>query len=170
MIYAKLMPITFTDIWKSLSSDDRLRAAEAFWSDQGLRSQQQSTLQLMSKRYNFRLKSLQALPAARKARMLLESSPTPDVIVALLAAFHLTHRKDMLIAFLDAAAIPHKDGVLAEEAENTAPDPDKVKSAVEAIRAKFPAHDVDVYLEILYLQDSQYWSALKPYVPERTTT
>jgi hypothetical protein len=170
MIYAGFMPSTFTDIWKSLSSDDRLRAAEAFWSDAGMRSQQQSTLQLMSKRYNFRLKSLQALPATRKAKMLLESSPTADVVVALLAAFHLTHRKDMLIAFLDAAAIPHKDGVLAEEAEHTNPDPDKIKSAVETIRAKFPSHDVDVYLEILYLQDPQYWSALKPFIPERATT
>ena len=170
MIYAEFMPSTFTDIWKSLSSEDRLLAAEAFWSDAGMRSQQQSTLQLMSKRYNFRLKSLQALPATRKAKMLLESSPTVDVIVALLAAFHLTHRKDMLVAFLDAAAIPHKDGVLAEEAESATPDPEKIKSAVETIRSKFPSHGVDVYLEILYLQDPQYWSALKPFVPERATT
>jgi hypothetical protein len=164
------MATSYTDIWKSLSSDDRLRAAESFWSDQGLRAQQQSTLQLMAKRYNFRLKSLQALPATRKAKMLLESPAIPpDVIMALLAAFHLTHRKDMLVAFLDAAVIPHKDGVLAEEAENNPPDPEKLKAAVEAIKGKFPAHNVDTYIEILYLQDPQYWSALKPFVPERTT-
>jgi hypothetical protein len=163
------MPTTYTDIWKSLSPDDRLQAAEAFWSDASMKQQQQSTLQLMAKRFNFRLKSLQALPASRKAKMLLESSPALEVIVALLASLHLTHRKEMLVAFLDTAGIPHKEGVLAEEAENITPDAEKIKSAVEAIRAKFPATDVDMYIEILYLQDPQYWSALKPFVPERTT-
>lgn len=164
------MPTTFTDIWKSLSSDDRLRAAEAFWTDPGMRPQQQSTLQLMAKRYNFRLKSLQALPAARKARMLLESPAIPpDVIMALLAAFHLTHRRDMLVAFLDAAAIPHKDGVLAEEAENNPPAPEKLKAAVEAIKTQFPSNAVDTYLEILYMQDPKYWSGLKPFVPEHAS-
>jgi hypothetical protein len=163
------MPTSYTDIWKSLSSDDRLKAAESFWSDQGLRAQQQSTLQLMAKRYNFRLKSLTVLPPTRKAKMLLESPAIPpDVIMALLAAFHLTHRKDMLIAFLDAAGIPHKDGVLAEEAEENPPTPEKLQSAVDTIKAKFPENDVNVYLEILYLQDPQYWNGLKGVVPERT--
>jgi hypothetical protein len=163
------MATSYTEIWKSLSSDDRLKAAESFWSDQGLRAQQQSTLQLMAKRYNFRLKSLTVLPAQRKAKMLLESPAIPpDVIMALLAAFHLTHRKDMLIAFLDAAAIPHKDGVLAEEAEKNPPNPEKLQAAVEAIKSQFPENDVNVYLEILYMQDPQYWSGLKDFVPERT--
>jgi hypothetical protein len=74
----------------------------------------------------------------------------------------------MLIAFLDAAAIPHKDGVLAEEAEKNPPNPEKLQAAVEAIKAQFPENDVNVYLEILYMQDPQYWSGLKDFVPERT--
>ena len=159
------MPTSYAEIWKSLSSEDRLRAAEAFWSDGGLRPQQQSTLQLMAKRYNFRLKSLQALPPARKGKMLLESPAIPpDVIMALLAAFHLTYRKEMLKAFLDAAEIPHKEGVLAEEAEKNPPSEAKLQGAVETIKAKFPENEVSAYLQILYLQDPEYWSGLKPLV------
>lgn len=102
--------------------------------------------------------------------MLLESPAIPpDVIMALLAAFHLTHRKDMLIAFLVAAGIPHKEGVLAEEAENNPPTPEKLQAAVETIKSRFPEADVDVYLEILYMQDPQYWSGLKPFVPEHSS-
>jgi|KBSMisStaDraftv2_1062788.scaffolds.fasta_scaffold1583089_2 hypothetical protein len=119
----------------------------------------------MAKRYNFRLKSLQALPPARKGKMLLESPAIPpDVIMALLAAFHLTYRKEMLKAFLDAAEIPHKEGVLAEEAEKNPPSEAKLQGAVETIKAKFPENEVSAYLQILYLQDPEYWSGLKPLV------
>ncbi len=159
------MATNYIDIWKGIAPEDRTRAAEAFWSDTTLRNQQLSTMQLMSKRYNFRLKSLQALPAARKAKMLLEfPSLPPDIIVALLAALHLTHRKEMLTTFLDAAGIPHQNGVLSEEAEKSKPSDEKVQSAIEAIRSRFPENEVNTYLQVLYLQDPDYWSALKPVV------
>src|SRR5512146_2335805 len=103
--------MTYNDLCKSFSPDEKLQAAESFWTGDAIRAQQQSTLQLMAKRYNFRLKSLQALPANRKARMLLEYGTIPaEVLMAMVAAFHLAHRKDLLIAFLDAAGIPHEDG------------------------------------------------------------
>jgi hypothetical protein len=158
------MTATYNEVWKQLSPDEKLQAAEAFWGGDAIRAQQQSTLQLMSKRYNFRLKSLHALPASRKARMLLEYPSIPqEVLVAVLAAFHLTHRKEMLVAFLDEAAIPHQDGLLAEEAEKTVPTADSIRSAVDAIKAKFPAHAVNIYLNTLYLQDPGYWKELKPF-------
>jgi hypothetical protein len=162
-----MMPATYSDLWKQLSSDERLQAAEAFWASDNIRAQHLSTLQLMAKRYNFRLKSLQALSAARKAKMLLEYPSIPgEVLMAVIAAFHLSHRRELLVAFLDAAAIPHKDGLLSEEAEKNVPSADAIKTAVDAIKAKFPTHEVDVYLNTLYLQDPEYWKELKAFVPD----
>ena len=161
------MPSSYTDLWKQLSADERLQAAESFWTGDSIRAQQLSTMQLMAKRYNFRLKSLKGLPAARKAKMLLEyPSIPPEVLMAVLAAFHLSHRKELLIAFLDAAAIPHTDGLLSEEAEKNAPTADAIKTAVDTIKAKFPEHEVDIYLNTLYLQDPEYWKELKPFVSD----
>jgi hypothetical protein len=162
------MPSTYTDLWKQLSSDERIQAAESFWTSDSISAQQLSTLQLMAKRYNFRLKSLKALPPSRKARMLLEyPAIPPEVLMAVIAAFHLSHRKELLVTFLDAAAIPHKDGLLSEEAEKNVPSADAIKAAVEAIKAKFPEHEVNVYLSTLYLQDPGYWKELKPFVSDQ---
>ncbi len=157
--------MTYADLWKQLSSDERLQAAESFFTSDGIRAQQLNTLQLMAKRYNFRMKSMGALPATRKAKMLLEyPSIPPEVLMAVIAAFHLSHRKELLVAFLDAAGIPHKDGLLSEEAEKNAPAADAVKTAVDAIKAKFAEQQVNIYLNTLYLQDPEYWKELKPYV------
>src|SRR5215469_13437142 len=87
--YPDSMPSTYTDLWKQLSPDERLQAAESFFTSDSIRAQQLNTLQLMAKRYNFRTKSMQALPATRKAKMLLEyPSIPPEVLMAVIAAFH----------------------------------------------------------------------------------
>jgi len=161
------MPSTYTDLWKQLSPDERLQAAESFFTSDSIRAQQLNTLQLMAKRYNFRMKSMQGLPAMRKAKMLIEyPSIPPEVLMAVVAAFHLSHRKELLVSFLDAAGIPHKDGLLSEEAEKNAPSADAIKGAVDAIKANFPEHEVNVYLNTLYLQDPEYWKELKPFVSD----
>src|SRR5512141_3046217 len=109
------MAKNFTDIWKSLPAEDRQRAAEAFWSDGSMRAQQQGMLQQMAKKYNFRPKTMQTLPVARKAKMLLEiPSLAPELLMNLLAAFHLNHRKEMLADFLDALGIAHEGGFMKD--------------------------------------------------------
>lgn len=156
------MAKSFVEIWKSLSSEDRLRAAEAFWSDKSFGPQQQTTMGVMAQRLHFRPKTLKSLPAERKARMLIELPGIPaEVIMGLLAAFHLTHRKDMLVEFLNAAGIEHENGLLTEAANEKVPTAESIHAAVEAIRAKYPADQVNTYLEVLYTQDPEYWKELK---------
>lgn len=157
------MAKSFVDIWKSLSAEDRHKAAEAFWADKSFGPQQQTTMALMANRFHFRPKTLKTLPNERKARMLAEFPGIPaEVVMGLLAAFHLTYRKDMLVEFLNAAGIEHKDGLLTEEANEKPPSAESVHAAVDAIKAKYPADQVDLYLEVLYMQDPEYWKELKP--------
>ncbi len=158
------MAKNFTEIWKSLAAEDRQRAAEAFWSDTSMRAQQQGMLQQMAKRYNFRPKTMQSLPPARKAKMLLEiPGLAPELIMNLLAAFHLHYRKDMLSDFLDALGIAHEGGFMKDD-NQTPPTEEAVKVSVEQLKAKYPAADVDNYLNILWLQDPEFWKALKEQV------
>ena len=159
------MAKNFTEIWKSLAAEDRQRAAEAFWSDESMRAQQQGMLQQMAKRYNFRTKSMQALPASRKAKMLLEiPGLAPELIMNLLAAFHLNYRKDMLADFLDSLGIAHEGGFMKDSENVQPPTEEAVKTAVDQLKAKYSSDDVDNYLNILWLQDPEFWKALKPVV------
>ncbi len=155
------MAKNFTDIWKSLAAEDRQRAAEAFWADESMRPQQQGMLQQMAKRYNFRPKSMQALPPSRKAKMLLEiPGLAPELIMNLLAAFHLHYRKDMLADFLNSLGIAHENGFMKDD-NQAPPTEDALKTGVEQLKAKYPAADVDNYLNILWLQDPEFWKGLK---------
>lgn len=156
------MAKNFTEIWKLLAAEDRQRAAEAFWSDESMRAQQQGMLQQMAKRYNFRTKTMQSLPASRKAKMLLEiPSLAPELLMNLLAAFHLNFRKEMLGDFLNALGIAHEGGFMKDSEGIEPPTEDAVRGAVETLKAKYPAQDVDVYLNILWLQDPEFWKGLK---------
>ena len=162
--YAEFMSKTFSEIWKSLSAEDRQHAAEAFWADESMQAQQQGMLQQMAKRYNFRPKSMKVLPPSRKAKMLLEiPGLPPELIMNLLAAFHLHYRKQMLADFLDALGIPHQDGFMKDDTQQP-PTEDAVKAAVEQLKTKYSAEDVENYLNILWLQDAEFWRALKPIV------
>lgn len=159
------MAKNFTDIWKSLAAEDRQRAAEAFWADESMRAQQVGMLQQMAKRYNFRTKTMQSLPASRKAKMLLEiPSLAPELLMNLLAAFHLNFRKEMLGDFLDALGIAHEGGFMKDSEDIQPPTEEAVHSAVETLKAKYPPQDVDLYLDILWLQDPEFWKGLKPLV------
>jgi hypothetical protein len=82
----------------------------------------------------------------------------------LLAAFHFNFRKQMLGDFLDALGIAHEGGFMKDSENVQPPGDESVKAAVDALRAKYPAQDVDVYLNILWLQDPEFWKGLKAVV------
>ena len=160
------MAMTYNEVWRALGPEDRLKAGEAFWAENG--PQQQGAMQLLAKRYSFRPKTLKALSAERKARMLVELTLPPDITMLLLAAFHLTHRRQLLIDFLDALGIAHKEGFLDENTEATPPTAETMGKAVETVKGKYPAREVQIYFETLYMQDSGFWKELGAYLPEKT--
>lgn len=161
------MPMTYLEIWKALSAEDRMRAAEAFWSDNSAGPQQQTAMALLAKRYSFRPKTLKTLPNERKARMLVDLPLPADIIMLLLASFHLTHRKGMLVDFLDALGIKHKEGFLDETTDVAPPDAELSAKAVEAIKSKYPAPEVEIYLQTLYMQDHEFWKELSGHLEKK---
>jgi hypothetical protein len=61
--------------------------------------------------------------------------------------------------FLDALGITHDNGLIADDAA-PALDEAKLPQAVEALRAQYPAEDVDLYLHTLRLQDHKTWGGV----------
>jgi len=143
-----------------MTLDQRQRAARAFWLEEEAADDQLQAALLIAQQKKFRAKTVVALDLDRKARHLATLGSLPDALAArALVVYHLTEQRPMMGAFLDALGITHVNGVIEED--NVKPDPEKIRPAVETLKAAFPADDVRLYLETLICQDPETWSALK---------
>jgi hypothetical protein len=101
-----------------------------------------------------------ALDEEEKARSLASVlDPGETVASALLVALHLGERRPILAAFLDAAGLPHENGVLKEE-DSTPLSEDAARAGVRALLASYPRAHVETYLNTLWLQDPERWEPL----------
>ena len=78
---------------------------------------------------------------------------------ALVVALHLRHRRELLIAFLDATHIPHENGLIKDDLPSTPVPAETLKSGIEALK-RFPAPQASAYLNVLWLQDPDRWGLL----------
>src|SRR3954453_2877546 len=147
-------------LWKKLSPERRLAAAELFWSDDQSTEQQIEAVGALATHMKFRPKSVIALPIERKAKYLATLPAISDTVAArALINYHLDRQRPMMGAFLDAIGIAHENGLISEE--NVAkPKPETVKAAAQELASKFPADDVSLYLATLVSQDPETWDAL----------
>lgn len=119
--------------------------------------------------------TLAAVAEARKLRpVFLERQPRPQRHSAMLASLArpsleavtanllrnwlLKKYKDMLIDFLDALEIQHKDGVVEDLPAST--DDAKLATAVEKLLAKYPPEVVAVYLHAFNEMNEVEWANL----------
>jgi len=88
------------------------------------------------------------------------SKPSMDAVSAnLLRTWLLKKYKDMLVDFLDALGITHKDGVVEELPAEMADD--KLRSAVDVLLGKYPQEVVAVYLNAFNDMNEVEWPNLK---------
>jgi hypothetical protein len=99
--------------------------------------------------------------AQRHATMLATlSRPALDLFTGnLIRNWLLKKHKLMLVDFLDALAIPHKEGVV-EDLPKTIEDA-KLQAAVAALLAKYPPEAVAVYLHAFNDMNEVEWPNLK---------
>src|SRR3989442_12029708 len=115
-------------LWKQMSAERRLQAADAFWRDENAASEQAEVLATIAQRIKFRPKSVMALPIAKKARYLVGLPAVSEIVAArLLVAYHIAHQRPMMGAFLDALGIAHDDGLIADE-DVKPPHPDALRA------------------------------------------
>ncbi|CAN5812838.1 hypothetical protein BH18ACI5_BH18ACI5_27070 [soil metagenome] len=147
-------------LWKRLSVERRLDAAELFWSDEQSTDQQVEAIASLAAHMKFRTKSVVSLPVERKAKYLVALPSVSDSIAArALVNYHLARQRPMMAAFLDALGITHEEGLIAEE-NVAAPDAAKMGEAATELAAKYPADDVSLYFSTLVSQDPETWKPL----------
>lgn len=101
---------------------------------------------------NARLPSVRRQPAALKARALrawLAKERDEALPGEMLRSYFLGPRKDLVVAFLDATGVKHKEGQIEDDSK---PDAAKVADAIAAMRKAHDAHDVRLYLRIAAVQ------------------
>lgn len=147
-------------LWKQLSSERKLQAADAFWRDENAATEQAEAVALIAQRIKFRPKSVIALSVEKKAKYLISLPPVSEIVAArLLVAYHLANQRPMMAAFLDALGLKHEEGLIADE-DVQPPPAETLKAAVAAIRQRFPGEDVALYLSTLMWQDPDTWGGL----------
>ena len=155
--------LTPARLWKRMTSEQRHRAALAFWSDETATDDQIQAVLLISQHKKFRPKTVLGLDEERKARHLASLPNLPDTLAArALVIYHLAEQRAMMGAFLDALGIAHENGLIQED--NVTPDTAKVPPAAAAIAKQYPPEDVSLYLNTLLCQDPETWGALKDVV------
>lgn len=148
------------ELWKTLSPEQRERAAMAFFVDEQAVAEQAEVIGLISRRINFRPRSVLAMPAERKASHLARMTSISDAVASrLLVAYHLAHQRPMMAAFLDSLGIPHDNGLIATD-ELKAPDRATVLEAARALAGAWPPDDVRLYFATLLQQDPDTWGSL----------
>src|SRR5687767_9111579 len=90
-----------SQLWKQLSPERKLQAAEAFWHDENGGVEQAEALATIAQRIKFRIKSVVSMPVEKKAKQLVALPAVSEMVAArLLVAYHLVHQRPMMGAFL----------------------------------------------------------------------
>jgi hypothetical protein len=152
--------LTPSRLWKTMTLEQRQRAARAFWEDEDAVNEQVQAAMLIAQQKKFRPKTVISLDTDRKARHLASIGSLPDAIAArVLIVYHLAEQRPMMGAFLDALGIEHDNGLIKED--SVAPDAARMGPAAAQLADTFPADDVRLYLNTLLCQDPETWEGLR---------
>jgi len=155
--YSEFRPVK---VWKRMSMEQRLRAAEPFWNDEQSTDQQIEAIAAIASHMKFRTKTVLSLPIEKRVRYLAGLPTISDPIAArALVAYHLDQQRPMMSAFLDSLGIAHENGLISEDTVPK-PGPDKLSAAAQELASKYPAEDVSLYFATLVSQDPETWGEL----------
>ncbi len=151
-----LWQTTSNRLWKTLSPEDKNLAAAELVKDQSPLIRGSVTAVVADAR-KMRPIAARKLPPEAQARIVATVRDPGEVLASsLLVALHLGPRKPMLIAFLDALALPHEDGILKDEATEPI-SLDDLKKGCAALGSESPSA-IRIYLNTLWLQDAARWA------------
>jgi hypothetical protein len=105
---------------------------------------------------------LERQPRAQRTAAIIASLSRPalgNAAASLVRVWLVKKQNPMLVQFLDALGIAHKDGVVDDLPPSM--DDEKLRAAVESLLAKFPHEAVAVYLLAFNEMNEANWANLK---------
>ena len=157
-------------VWELMTEEEQRAASASLWKNADRETRMLLEMAL-AKELKFRPQSIRKLPTERVvSRLARMADDLPEnMIFQYLFHFHMTDRRHLLAEFLDAAEVPHDDGVLDLPDDYDLPDPAKVETAAKGL-IQAHGHDAVVYLATLKVADREFWSALDPVLEQQETT
>ena len=147
-------------LWKGMTPEHRMAAAELFWDDEQSTDQQLEAVAAIASHMKFRTKSVLGLTPEKRARYLATLPNVSDTIAArALVNYHLGRQRPMMAAFLDSVGVAHEEGLITQD-QIAKPDPEKLQAAAAEVASRFPPADVALYLSTLVSQDPDTWGEL----------
>jgi hypothetical protein len=147
-------------LWRRMSAERRIDAAELFWGDEQSTDQQVEAIAAIASHMKFRTKSVLALPAEKRVKYLATLPNVSDTIAArALVSYHLERHRPMMAAFLDLLGISHENGLINDD-DVSKPETAKLKAAAAELASKYPPEDVSLYFATLVSQDPDTWGEL----------
>ena len=114
----------------------------------------------VAKDLKFRPQAIRKLPfaqRAKRAKMYMERTASAELAYELFGTYLMQDHKQLILDFLDATGVEHKDGMLEGEGRQT-PEVEKLNAAITDLDSKYDAGDVTLYLSVC----AEQW----PEVPE----
>ena len=149
-------------LWPCLDPEIRTLAARSLYDGSGENAEgRREADAAIARALRFRPTAVRRLPIEKRVAHLVRAVKLGDSLTStLLLAFHLEHRRPLLVAFLEALGIPHQDGIIAEDHDLQPPEPEALGKAAAVLFERFPAHQVEVYLASLLAMDRVVWGGL----------
>jgi len=147
-------------VWELMNDEERRAAATAL--RQNADRETRIALELvLAKELKFRPQSVHRLPIDKVVgRLVRLAEEVPEnILFQYLFHLHMADRRPLLREFLDAAAIPHDDGVLDLPEDYEQPDAGTVAAAAKDLVAAH-GHEALVYLATLKVADKEFWEGL----------
>jgi hypothetical protein len=157
---------TTQDLWKQFGDERRQQATLAFLKDDSLGEFHSVANSYIAKTRNFRAQFVKKLPVEKRAQYLAHLPLPPDMQSQMIISYFFATQRPMMADFLDALNIPNDNGLIKEDHEPSAPAPEVLKAAVERLREKYAADEVELYLQALLLQSEEVWGGLKQFVAD----
>ena len=155
------MEISAVRLWKRIGREERLAAATNFFREPPSELAGGALAAIVKARH-LRPQVARTMSADEQARALASVlDPGEPLAASLLVALHVGDRRPMLATFLDAAGVPHEDGLLKDDAPPTPLGEDAARAGVKALLAAYPPQQVRTYLNTLWLQDPERWAVLE---------
>jgi hypothetical protein len=132
------------------------------WTYEAERATYKATLQAVADARKLRPVFLERQPRSQRHATMVAALNRPQlemVAGTLLRTWLVKKYKDMLVDFLNALGLEHEDGVVESLPDSM--DSEKLKTAVEALLAKYPHEVVGVYLNAFNDMNEANWSNLK---------
>ena len=158
------MPLSANRIWRQLPNETRVSASKVFWVEP-TKELKQFLFAALAKANNVREISVRRAPLERLVNWTAATLTLPEQIVSsLLQEYLLREHRATIASYLELLAIPHTEGIIAEDFDLASVPKERIQDAARTLLASPDRQSVELYLKYLIVQGGP-WSVIEEVLP-----